>query len=180
MQGELFPNPRQHVEEIQVTTFIDEGEMQKNAVTDITSDHNIGANVEDHLTNGLLDILQRPLELFTKTWTANDAATTELARIPLPGTYLTKSMIARKIADFRFIKMKLHVRVQVNAQPFCQGRLLIIFDPMRGQLNHRPSSMNSLSGLTGYPHVEIDLAEATAAEIEVPYIPVLSHIDLIR
>jgi hypothetical protein len=56
----------------------------------------------------------------------------------------------------------------------------MVFLPMQQQLASTPSNQWYFGGLTGYPHVELDLSESTSGTLTVPFIMPLMYIDLIN
>jgi len=73
-------------------------------------------------------------------------------------------------------------RIQVNAQPFQQGRLLCVFVPYRANwnANNIHTSVLHLTGLTGYPHADLDLATTQTLTISVPFVCPLSYLPLTK
>lgn len=135
----------------------------------------------DVLPHTVVDFLSRPIEAQNFTWQTSDAAGQELGvRTLLPEDYLSVPMVREKLAGFAFLKCGFRVRVQVNAMPFHQGRLLIVFDPLFQQMAYIPTNARHFGGVTGFHRVDLDLSESTGAEIHIPFRCNLPYFDLVR
>jgi hypothetical protein len=66
--------------------------------------------------------------------------------------------------------------VEVNAQPFQQGRLIAVFHPGITDTN----AVVNLTHLTGYPLREIDIQTAQTMSIDVPFVAPVSHVNLVK
>jgi len=88
--------------------------------------------------------------------------------------------VREKLSGFTFFRGDMEFRIQVNAQPFQQGRLLCVFVPYRA--NWSPDNIHtsvlSLTGLTGYPHADLDLSTTQTLTIQVPFVCPLSYLPL--
>lgn len=191
-QGTLFSEDTSLTETHEVLTFHEDGEV--NTVSDRTlkdlSSRSLAKNAADTLANDVKGFLQRPVLMTGFDWLSTDAQVKELAVLDLPTDWLNINMIKEKTSGFRYLRCDLIVRVQVNAQPFNAGRLILVFLPINRQLvcsyptvpnpNTRLSNQTTLMGLTGYPHVDLDLATSTSAELRIPFLGTLSHFDLIK
>lgn len=169
------------IEEHQETVvFHEEGEVSTVGNASRTAMQEYLLPGTDALANSVIGFLQRPIEAKFFAWKAEDAPLAELSSLDLPYEFFQKPMIKEKIAGFRYIRGDMHVRVQVNAQPFNAGRLIVWFEPFATNQSLEPDNVTHFGGITGYRHVDLDLSESTAVELTVPYICPLSHIDLVR
>lgn len=179
-QGQMT-DPEHSVERVETVVFSDEGPST-------TGDHfepsqlpeQMGTSATDKLSNDVLSFLKRPIMYETVDWLATQTAGSLLTEIRLPRKWIAKKMILEKLQGFRYLKTDFKYTVQVNAQPFNAGMLLIIYEPCYDSLTQRPSSVHHLGGLTGYRHVILDLATATSASLQVPFHPLISHYDLVN
>jgi hypothetical protein len=135
---------------------------------------------EDDLQHTVVDILERPIEVANFTWELASAAGTELSSVELPADWLSVNMIKEKLSGFTFFRADFEVKVQVNAQPFHAGNLLVVFEPLAGQQQYTPSNMLHFGGVTGYRHVNLDLSESTSAMLTIPFLTNLTYFDLIK
>jgi len=179
-QGELV-DPNVNVTRTEVALFVNEGETATaEHVRPSTEPNQLETAATDKLSNDVIGFLQRPIQHITVDWLATSTAGTGLNRIELPYNWMLYDMIQEKLKGFRYFKADFRIKIQVNAQPFNAGMLLIVFEPLANQLTFDPSSVHHLGGLTGYRHVVLDLATSTEAELLVPFPHLLSHIDLSR
>jgi hypothetical protein len=135
---------------------------------------------QDDLANSVIGFITRPIKYRTYEWTTAQATYTQITPgVSLPVEYTQNPMVLEKIAGFRYLRMDIELKWQVNAQPFNAGRLLMVWFPVQGQLQYAPTNQWSFSGITGYPHVELDLSNATSATLVVPFIMPVTHLDLL-
>nr|ULF99798.1 MAG: hypothetical protein [Dicistroviridae sp.] len=170
------------VEEQQIVTFHEEGEVNR--------EHDVQAestrvfrrldDLGDTRANSVVDFLERPVHAFDFTWKATEPDAVQLLKVQLPGDWIMRQMIREKLAGFKYLKCDFRVRVQVNAQPFNAGLLMLVYIPLEQQLTVTPSSMASFAGLTGYRHVNLDLSQDTAVEITVPFHGTVANFDLLK
>lgn len=167
--------------EEQIVTFVDDGNRATNEDLVATVEPTIVESARDSLAHTVRDILERPIEVTNFTWSLASAAGQELTgRVALPSDWLEIPMVREKLAGFTYLRSGFKVKVQVNAQPFHAGRLLILFDPLYQQQVFTPSNLQHFGGATGYRRIDLDLSESTSAEIVVPYLSNISHFDLVR
>lgn len=176
----LNNKPIQHIQR-EIVEFAEEGQL----ATSRETVHNYPLSFEetcgDALPHTVVDFLSRPIEAQNFTWNTSDAAGQELGvRTLLPEDWLSTPMVREKLSGFAFLKCGFKIRVQVNAMPFHQGRLLIIFDPLFQQMQYIPSNIRHFGGVTGFHRVDLDLSESTGAELHVPFRCNLPYFDLVR
>lgn len=159
-------------------TFVEDGQI---AVEDsaLTQDQLYSRAADDGLTNSVIDFLARPMNYVNFTWPLSGVAGARLDNSNFPSTLLARPMIAQKVAGFRYFRATLVVRLQVNAQPFNAGRLILAWFPFQNSQTVVPSNESHFGGLTGYRHVDLDLSDSTSVELRVPYMSPLTHTDLI-
>jgi hypothetical protein len=86
-----------------------------------------------------------------------------------------------KLKGFLGIRATLVCRLLVNGNPFQQGRLVLFYQPMYDELTGLPTNMenyNHIANLTtvsALPHVELDIACDTESVLEIPYISLMTH-----
>nr|ULF99781.1 MAG: hypothetical protein 2 [Dicistroviridae sp.] len=113
-------------------------------------------------------------------WKATERDAVLLKTVRLPADWLQHEMFQEKLSGFRYFKADFKIRLQVNAQPFNAGLLLMVYLPFEESMTETPSSQLDFSGLTGYRHVLLDLSQDTACELTVPWSPMVSHMDLLK
>jgi hypothetical protein len=169
------------VERQEIVVFHEDGEVNRvdDNVTQTTPFVRI-KDLDDSLNNDVIGFLERPVIADHFIWSSSEPDAVLLGSNRLPHDWLKYSMFTEKLAGFRYFKADFKVRIQVNAQPFNAGMLMLVFIPLEETMTTTPSSMADFSGLTGYRHVVLDLAQDTACELTIPYSALVSHIDLMK
>jgi hypothetical protein len=162
----------------QIVTFVEDGQI---AVDDsaLTQDQLYSKAADDGLTNSVVDFLARPMNYVNFTWPLASGPAAILNQTDFPSALLSRPMIAQKIAGFRYFRATLVIRLQVNAQPFNAGRLLLVWIPFKNSQSVFPSNEAHFGGLTGYRHIDLDLSDSTSVELRIPYMSPITHTDLI-
>lgn len=163
----------------EVTTFFEEGEVTENDVAEVPVPTGYFKTVEDKLSNSVIGFLQRPIQLAGFTWKpAQTWGNTVVNDVQLPADWYGNDMIREKLSGFRYLRCDFVIRLQVNAQPFNAGRLMLVFLPFKQQQSYIPSNEVHFGGVSGYRRVELDLSESTSVEFRIPYMSNLTHYDL--
>lgn len=179
-QGQLI-SPEIETEVTQITTFVNEGSTNTGEhVEPSKMPEAMDLATRDMTENSVKGFLERKITLATQDWLATAPAGTLLYDINLPLQYFGQAMIKAKLAGFRYFRCDFRVTIQVNAQPFNAGMLLMAYYPMNRQLTHSPSNEHHFGGITGYRHAILDLAQNTSMDLLIPFSPVLANIDLIE
>lgn len=166
----------------QIVTMNDDAQVERTALPGYV---NIGGTIKDSgVSSKLHDLkafLSRPLVCFQGTWTSISGPGAELVNMQMPTACFSKSSIQEKLRGFYGFRAKMVVEVQINAQRFQQGRLVVAYMPNPVDptvSNERISSAFSrLQYITQLPHVDLDCTE-TAAQLEVPYVSPQLYYDL--
>jgi hypothetical protein len=80
-------------------------------------------------------------------------------------------MYQEKLRGFVGLRATLVVKVQVNSQPFQQGRLMLQYYPYAQYMPNRVSLVNAtLQGRSGCPRTDLDLSVGTEIEMRIPYV----------
>lgn len=168
-------------EQEQILTFHEEGEITRQDIEKTVDVQSKLKDLDDVLPNDVIGFLKRPIHYADFEWLATNSDAVELIKeVSLPGDWLKSQMIKEKLSGFRYFKCNFKIRVQVNAQPFNAGYLLMTYIPLHRQNTVTPTNVSTFSGLTGYRRVMLDLSEDTSAELVVPFNNVVSHFDLIE
>jgi hypothetical protein len=170
----------QHEVVEQIVTFHEDGDVVVEEETPPEVPMSYLKVAEDDLTHSVKDILERPIEMKNFNWTLAQAAGTEIDGQQLPEDWLAVPMIRQKLTGFTYFRGGFDIKVQVNAQPFHAGALLIVFEPLQDQQTYNPSNLLHFGGITGYRHVVLDLSEATTATLHVPFLANVTHFDLVK
>jgi hypothetical protein len=162
----------------EVVTFVEEGDVPSVGVSSRrTRGYYIDA--EDELANSVVGFLSRPTPIANFVWQSNTGVISSLANVVIPNDYIKQPMIKEKLQGFRYLRCDFKFKLQINAQPFNAGRMILVFNPYETMLGLAPSNFIHFGGLTGYRHVQLDLAESTAVELTVPFMGPMSHFDLV-
>lgn len=165
----------------EIVEFTEEGALASAAEQKFTYPLSFSESCMDKKSHTVIDFLSRPIEGQNFTWNTSQAAGQELGvRTLLPEDWLSVSMIRDKLTGFQFLKCGFKIRVQVNAMPFHQGRLLVVFDPLFQQTAYLPTNIRHFGGVTGYHHVDLDLSQSTGAELVIPYRSNVPYFDVVR
>jgi hypothetical protein len=170
--------------------FIEDGSLAELELPSISPINDYLLSVDDGLLNDVKGFLSRPIPIDNIVWTETQTPGTDLVSMltvpgySLPTDWLKVPMINEKLKGFMFIRCNFKVRVQFNAQPFNAGRLIMWFEPFGGNFDSAPSNHLSstahFGGITGYRHVDLDLSTSTAAELDIPYVGLISHFNLVN
>lgn len=138
----------------------------------------------DGKTHTVNSFLERPINFRTATW-SNQTPGERLFSFNYPSGVVTNPMYSRKLQNFLGLRADLVVRVQVNAQPFHAGRLMLSWTPFLDYLganrkyyytNPNPLLLTSVSG---NPRVEIDLSTTTEATMTIPFVSPFLYYNLV-
>lgn len=137
--------------------------------------------VSDGNEHSIKDFLARPYIVTDYSWSVASGAGSELFYVKFPNDILTANLaLAQKASGFLGLRATMVLRMQVNANRFQQGRLLMTFFPGDDVLlsKHRTSigSVPSLLMQTQLPRVEFDVATDSDVVFRIPYIsPYLAY-----
>lgn len=93
-------------------------------------------------------------------------------------------MYQQKLYGFLGLRSNIRVRVQLNAQPFQAGRLIVAWVPYYKYLGNRTAVFDAdteygMVALTGCPHIDVDVSQQTECEFDIPYVSNQSHYNLV-
>jgi hypothetical protein len=131
-------------------------------------------------THTIRDFLQRPIVISSFDWNSSSTFGTLLATYDLPNEIMRRPVIAEKLQGFAYFRASTCFKIQVNATPFMQGRLLAVFVPYGGKNRRDVTALQHLGGVTGYPHVDLDLSHQQCMSLKIPFVSPLSHLGLVR
>lgn len=126
------------------------------------------------------DFLSRPIKLSTNSWTTTAVVGSNITTIDLLSDLNTISSfisgpILTKLQGFLGFRGVARLRVQVNAQPFQTGSLMLGYFPLYNKMpNHyspaTDESINAISYTSASPHAVLDIAQETDITLDCPYI----------
>jgi len=135
-------------------------------------------NVSDGSDHDLKSFLQRPVVVYSSSWSTSQGTGTLITSLPAPQTLLQSiPMVSQKISGFLGLRSKIVCRLQVNATRFQQGRLLLMFFPQSDVMSVKYAQcLDSPMNFTQLPRVDFDAASDTEVILEIPYIsPYLAY-----
>lgn len=129
-------------------------------------------SLKEDRVHTLLDIMKRPIVLTDFIWASTSPSNSVLATIFNPNSLLTNPMLAPKISGFVGFKAKMIIRLQVNAQRFSQGRLLVHYFPLMASVGatRNTITMANLIFKTQLPRIDYDVATDTDVVLEMPFV----------
>jgi hypothetical protein len=159
------------VEQQQITRFADDvvPEYYTKPKISVPSTISSGMEVMEH---SIQSILARPHLVNSGTFPlAADV------KVSFPDALFSSPNVRDKLNYFNFFRADIRVRLQFNATPFQQGRYWMFFSPY-DVLSNRGQKGN-IENQTGYPGIEIDIANGAPVELTIPYCSPMSHYGLV-
>lgn len=170
----------------QVTQFLEDSKVQTTSLTQPISDSVL---VKSEI-NSLTSICGRPTRLVSGKWSSTVSAIslipTDMTQIPsiaevdLPGAIFSKNAAIRdKLNNFGLFRAGMRVRLQCNGVPTQLGKLLMVWRPMYSvQSDEKNFCHNSRTGISCFPHVELDLSVGNTVELDIPFATPLAALNL--
>lgn len=138
------------------------------------------SDFHDDRTHTVISYLQRPQLIKTIDWAPGSAQGTVLTTINIPDDLMT-SMVYDKLDGFSSFKADTIFRVQVNAQPFQCGRLIMAYIPMPDLLSDRLTELTrAMDRIVALPHVQLDISEQSEVTLQVPYVSPYAAYNLVE
>jgi len=155
-------------ESSETTVFMDDAPIEDVIVSSMSEDT---ISVRD---TGIPAFMARPQLITTGTWSAGSAANTIIYNTSIAAALAASTVWIKKLDAFNLIRGKACIRLQINANPFQAGRLLMHFIPCASDLTATGTPVaglwnTNLTTKTTQLGVELD-ARSTAAIIKIPYV----------
>lgn len=127
------------------------------------------------------DFLAKPYLLFAGLWTSAQTENTNITFNDIGALLSSVTPWYEKVKGFELIRATFNYRVQVNASPFQQGRLLLHYLPNYGdRISQDPLYATryniSLIQKFQHPHIELDCRDGVAL-MSIPYIAPSAYYD---
>lgn len=127
---------------------------------------------------GIMKFLSKPYRIRDGTWTS--ASPYQMHAISLPNELVTLPIYADKLDGYLAFRATIVLRLQVNANRFQQGRLIMSFVPQGQVARVFPAvRTQNLRLLTQLPNVQLDASCDTEAELRIPYVAPTTHFNMI-
>lgn len=168
-----------NMSEMSTTKFLGDGEQIE--VSPI-NDKPLPSELTDQTTNSVPNqdiktILRRPIRL--RSGVLSSASTGLLHFCALPSEMLASTMYAEKVKGFLSFRARMMITLQVNANRFSQGRLILGYMPAATIKNAYPyNRLLNLQQVTALPHVELDIGTKSSCSIDIPFVNNLLYYDL--
>nr|ULF50556.1 MAG: structural polyprotein [Aparavirus sp.] len=162
-------------------------------VTPMPSTTNIMA-LNDTTTHDIRTILERPVNINTYEWASTDGelSTTMtggaydgdtvnyLQKFDFPQQILSSSaIVADKLKNYQYLKADIEIEVKVNAQPFLQGALMLVYNPYLPKVGaFRRKGTRFLASQTSCPYKVLSLEEGNSLKMICPYSNIYDLFDL--
>lgn len=173
------------------TVFVDDAEVmiRDGSAISHVKDSIISLNDTQLYSQSIIDFLAKPIILTTGVFSTTDTYSF-LNSYSLPKVAFDAAqgtMWKNKLAGYFGIRMDMRVRIVINANRFQQGRYCVGWVPLGGMVTTTSSlkaltfnnqHMATLIQRTTVPHVEIDLATGTSAELLIPFVSSQSYFPL--
>lgn len=148
-------------------------------IVDLSTDYLAMMTREDRI-HTIKDFLMRPIIIHNGSWSSSDPAETQLFTANFPETLISNNMYQEKLRGFVGLRAKLVIQVQVNSQPFQQGRLMLQYFPYAQYMPNRVTLTNAtLQGRSGCPRTDLDLSVGTEVQMDIPYVSPHGYYNLI-
>lgn len=158
----------------EIVHFIDEGIIPaSDALPDLSSldEGYLNTSSKEGRDHSIIDFLSRPIIIQQGVWSTTNARASVLYTANFPEVLISNVMYQEKLKGFVGLRATLCIRVQVNSQPFQQGRLMLQYFPYAQYMANRVTMVNhSLQGLSGSPRTDLDLSVATECDLCIPYV----------
>lgn len=148
----------------------------------------------DSTHHDISSILERVVNLGTYQWdnsipqlpfTLNindyDADTTNyLLKLDFPQVIFEKSpLVVDKLKNYQYFKADIEIEVKINAQPFLQGALMLVYNPYYEQVGPmRSKGTRFMASQTTCPYKIVSIEEGTSLKLTCPYFNVNDMFDL--
>ena len=116
------------------------------------------------------NILRRPVEIANGLFNSGFSGVT----YTFPEDLIDASAnLKQKLNYFEFFRADIHVKIVFNATPFQQGKYWVFFSPYDSVSGR--GNTGTIQNATGYPGVEIDIANGSPVELKIPFCAPVSH-----
>ena len=131
----------------------------------------------------IAEFLARPVLQDNIYWETTDTPGSDIiplgAGLPSDGFLATNPMFVDKLKGYNLVSCTVNYRIQINSNPFQQGRLLAHFLPFSVEMGNDYKKMHNynLTTKTQQPHMEID-CRSSGAVMSIPYLAPTTHYEL--
>lgn len=150
--------------------------------------------LNDTTRHEILSILERPVNLGTFEWkTADPAIPVQLTptdydadtknylmQFNFPQDIFSNSpLVVDKLKNYQYFKADIEIEVKINAQPFLQGALMLVYNPYYNQTEaFRRKGTRFLASQTSCPYKIVSVEEGNSLKLICPYANIYDLFDL--
>jgi hypothetical protein len=150
--------------------------------------------LNDTTRHEIMSILQRPVNLGTFEWKSSDDdipvqlapsdydADTQnyLQQFNFPQDIFANSpLVVDKLKNYQYLKADIEIEVKINAQPFLQGALMLVYNPYYNQTgDFRRKGTRYLASQTSCPYKIVSIEEGNSLKLICPYANIYDLFDL--
>lgn len=132
----------------------------------------------------IIDFMAKPVALKTGSWVSTDATLSQLESFDIETELTSNSMWSNKFLGYNLVRGTAVIRVQINANPFQQGKLLLHFLPLVNQIEsysteYEVMHIATLASMSQQPGIELDCRD-TSAILKIPYVTPAQFYDIQR
>lgn len=157
----------------QLVTFHDDKVPNVNSIPlKRTPDPELLRSLKESRDHTIKDILSRPCEIFSGLWTTVQTVNTVITSFAFPSAFLNLVNNKAKIKGFAGFRGTLVVRLQINAQRFQQGRLILhaLPYPAGAGPNRITVANSSIIFKTQQPRIDFDANTDTDVQLRLPFV----------
>ncbi|APS85757.2 polyprotein [Biomphalaria virus 2] len=160
-------NDKEETNVANAVTFIE----QKPAV-DIDKSSALNSNVDTMFGAWSLNrFFQKPQRVGTYKFTTTQLQGDVLKVISLPGVFFKIDQWANIVNTFTFMRYKPVIRVQLNGNKFCAGRLIVYGVPFSlTPTEIYPTTNKNMTGYTGFEHAFLDASSNDTCTLTLPWV----------
>jgi hypothetical protein len=125
------------------------------------------------------DFFSRPVMIYTDDWTPGMEFT---ADINPWNDFFTDDRVAARLANYRLLQAKLHVKFLINGNAFFYGRLLASYQPLYDADNFGKTTAGGQPDIvlqSQRPHVFLDPTTSTGGQLDLPFYWYKNAIDIV-
>lgn len=150
--------------------------------------------LNDMTMHDIRTILERPVNINTYVWSSTDM---ELSTTLPGGSYdadtpnylqvfnfpqqilASSAIVSDKLKNYQYLKADIEIEIKVNAQPFLQGALMLVYNPYLAKIgDFRRKGTRFLASQTSCPHKILTLESGNSLKMTCPYANIYDLFDL--
>lgn len=171
------------VEKVETVTFSEDMTVvEKTIMNPMDIGNGLKSGIAENKVHDIKNFLARPVKCASGVWSTAAAQKTQLFSMEIPTHVLSDPMYRQKLSGFLGFRATTVVRLQINAERFQQGRLILHYLPIEPYLSAvRVNVANShLTLITQQPHVDFDVSTDTEVVLRIPFINIYNYYNLLN